>query len=419
MKNLAEAEMTTTMVKKDTIVIEQGGSVKRITFDNLLASINSGDEQILRQVAWGVPLESNTSGEWGVIGNTTLRDEWNNSKRRHLLTNAGIAAPLASGDSSIYADGTTLDVSKGHIMTKKPRIYYDVKPNELDGLNYLWMSTVPIGSQYIDDIWVGSFLGYLRNGALTSIPDVVPTQARTINQYWADAQVNGKYFGITNYNYRRYLMMECLSDYGSPNIQTKLGCGVGGSAGNQLYNGDLTTGSTVSLGNKSGYVTISGDSCHTSIHGDEDTYSALWEFQQGIYCGNSGNSAQDGTEVFVYEGNRLPNSTELTTQPNGEYRKFTRLASVSNSPIQKMVLGEYFDLFPKTLGGTTSQNWCDAAWANPTGQVLIWGGSFVSGSSSGLGYASSEAAWSSTSAYRGARLAYYGDVTIVDGKDIA
>jgi hypothetical protein len=419
MKNLAEVELTTTMVKGDTIIIEQGGSIKRIKFDDLLGSINSGDEQALRQVAWGVPLEINSSGEWGTLGNTTLRDEWNNAKHRYLLTNAGLAAPLADGGGYVYADGTTLDVSKGHIVTIKPRLYYLVKYNEYTQQNVLWMSQVPIGGHFIEQQVTGAFLAYNNGGVLTSRPDVIPTRSQTITTFWNQAQKNGADFGLAGYDFHRYMQMEVLSDYGSPNAQTKIGYGVGGSAGNSLYNGGFSTGETMSLGNKSGKVTISGDSCHVSLHGTEDAWNAEWEFRQNVYCGNSGNSAQDGTEVYIYDGNRLPTSAELASVPNGQYRQLTRLTNGSGSAVQKMKLGEYFDLFPAAFGGNTSQNWGVADWSNATGQVLMVGGDSDYGSSSGVGYSYSSNAWSLSSAHFGARLAYYGKVTFVDGKDIA
>jgi hypothetical protein len=416
--NLATKALTSTIVKGDTIVIEQGGSIKRITFDNLLGSINSGDEQLLRQVAWGVPLEKSSNPAWGVVGNTALRDEWNARKGRYLVTNAGLAAKLSATNSRVYADGTTLDVTKGHIMRYAPRLYYLVKKDSYTGYNMLWMSLVPIGGNYLEERWDGAFLAYNNGGALTSRPDVVPTRTQTINTFWNQAQVNGKDFGISDYDFWRYVMMETLSDYGNPNIQTCLGYGPGGSAGNSLWSSGWTMGDTMSLGDESGYVTISGDSNHTSLHGLEDLYNGVWQFLQGIYCGSANNSAQSGTEVFILEGNRLPSSTELTSTPSGQYRQFTRLTNCSASPIQAMVLGEHFDLFPKTIGGNTSINWCDGSWSSTTEQVVLFGGLSHYGASSGVGSSTSNNTWSFSAAGYGARLAYYGNVTVVDGKQI-
>ena len=35
----------------------------------------------------------------------------------------------------------------------------------------------------------------------------------------------------------------------------------------------------------------------------------MWSLQ-GVYFGNSGNSGQTGTEIFIYEGNRMPSAEE-------------------------------------------------------------------------------------------------------------
>jgi hypothetical protein len=416
--DLGKVSLTSSLVKDDTVLVEQGGSIKRITFDNLIGSINSGDEQVLRQVAWGVPLEKSSNPAWGVVGNTALRDEWNEMKGRYLVTNAGLAAKLSKTNSNVYADGTTLDVSKGHIMVVKPRLYYLFKKDSYTGYNMLWMSTLPIGGHYIEQICDGAFLAYVRSGALTSIPSVVPTRSLTITQFWNYAQVNGKDWGLIDWDSVRYYMMECLSDYGSPNIQTNLGYGVGGSAGNSLWNGGFSTGETMSLGDESGYVTISGDSNHTSLHGSEDLYNAEWQMVQGIYFGSSSNSAQSGTEAFIYQGNRLPSSTELTTQPSGEYRQSTRYTAGSNY-VSSMKLGEYFDLLATGVSGSSSTYWCDYYYGNSTGQLCLWGADAGNGSPAGLAYVSSHGAFGHSSAGIGSRLAYKGKLTFVDGRQIA
>lgn len=415
--NLATKALTSTIVKGDTIIIEQGGSIKRITFDDLLGSINSGDEQLLRQVAWGVPLEKSSNPAWGVVGNTAMRDEWNARKGRYLVTNAGLAAKLSKTNSNVYADGTTLDVTKGHIMVIKPRLYYLVKKDAYTGYNMLWMSTMPIGGKYIEQRCDGAFLAYNNGGALTSRNGVVPTRGQTITTFWNQAQKNGTDWGLIDWDSVRYYMMECLSDYGNPNIQTCLGYGVGGSAGNSLYNGGFSTGETMSLGDESGYVTISGDSNHTSLHGSEDLYNAVWQMVQGIYFGSSSNSAQSGTEVFIYEGNRLPSSTELTTNPSGEYRQSTRLTS--SNYVSSMQLGDYFDLIAKALSGSSSTYWCDYYYGNNTGQLCLWGAYSGNGSLAGLGCVSSALAFSYSNASIGSRLAYKGKLTFVDGRQIA
>ena len=129
---------------------------------------------------------------------------------------------------------------------------------------------------------------------------------------------------------------------------------------------------------------------------------------QGCYFGNSGNEAQTGSEMFVYKGNRMPTSDELTTQPSGAFRQLTRPTSSGN--VYALQMGDHFDVLPGKLG---SGGWSDYHWANTTGQLLLWGGSAVDGSYCGLAYSSSDDACSRAGSTIAARLAYYGVATVV------
>lgn len=57
-------------------------------------AINNGDEQMLRQVAWGIPIKQSTqsSTNYGVIGNTAAWTEYKLYCGRYLVTNDGRAA---------------------------------------------------------------------------------------------------------------------------------------------------------------------------------------------------------------------------------------------------------------------------------------------------------------------------------------
>ena len=137
---------------------------------------------------------------------------------------------------------------------------------------------------------------------------------------------------------------------------------------------------------------------------------------QGIYFGNSANAEQDGTEVFIYEGNRMPSAAELSTHPEGIFRQKERLTS--NGYTSKMVLGEFFDLIAKTLSGGSDSSWTDYNYNNSTGQLCLWGGDAARGALCGLASSYSYDAFSDSSARYGARLAYYGPVEIVTGSEL-
>lgn len=238
--------------------------------------------------------------------------------------------------------------------------------------------------------------------------------------------MNGKEWGLTDYDQRKLIMMLGLSQYGDTNIQAKLGYGVGGSSSKDLWTAAaaLQTGATKSLGDYWGKITIpvvngsnTGVDCsRVNMMGIEDPYGWQWEFLQGVFCGSSNNSTQNGTEIFIYKGNRLPTTAELTAHPNSEYRQATR--QTASGQVREIILGEHFDIFPKKIGGNSTSYWADYSWANTTGQLVLWGGTANDGAYCGLAYAASPNGWSNSTANVGSRLAYFGNLTFVSGASL-
>ena len=152
----------------------------------------------------------------------------------------------------------------------------------------------------------------------------------------------------------------------------------------------------------------------------EDPWGLRWEMTQGIYYGSSANTtAQTGSECFIYEGNYIPQNGELTTHPSGNYRKITRLTTGSGAFISKIIGGEHFDVIPsETNGGGSTSKWCDVWWPSKTGQLGLFGGSAYGGAGCGFVAADATFGFGDASASLGSRLAYYGDLTFVNGKSI-
>ncbi len=429
--NLANATKVSSMLRTNSVLVEIDGSIRRIELDDLMEAINEGSEQLLRQVAWGVPLKDSiqSSPVWGRVGNLDMWEEYKSRSGRYLVTNAGKAAKLSVVNSGVFADGTTLSESLGHIMVIAPRLYYLVKTDEVTSIPYLWMSQLPISGHYIEAPCIGAYKGSISGSALVSRSGVAPAGSRTINAFWNAAQVNGKNWGLTNYDHRKFMIMLQLSEYGNPNCQGTLGNGVTGTNvtawDDWVKASAFPTGVTKSLGDAFGKVDINwtltsgaaaAGSCHVSQLGIEDDYGWQWEFCQGIYCGNSGNAAQNGSEIFIYEGNRMPSSDELATHPKGDYRQLTR--PKTNGYISRMIKGEYFDVIAEALGGGGTSYWCDYSYNNNTGQLVLWGAAANPGAYAGLGYAASTSAWSDSSSLIGSRLAYYGPLTFMSGAEL-
>jgi len=331
LKALASADSVQQILLTNSIMVEVDGSIRRITLDKLIESINAGDEQLLRSVAWGVPIKqvSQSSPAWGRVGNLDMWAQFKSQCGRYLVKNNGHAAKLGKTDSSIYADGTTLDESIGHVLFHAPRLYYRVITDAVSNETTLWMSMIPIGGHFIEETNIGAYKGSMSGTALTSRSGVAPAGSKTITAFWNAAQVNGRDWGLINYDHKKLMIMLLLSEYGNPNAQAMVGNGVTGTNNSSDYTTPLAwnLGATKVLGDAfgkvdkawttSGGVEVQGAS-NVSILGIEDPYALQWEFTQGIYCGSSSNAGQTGSEVFIYEGNRLPSASELASHPSGD-----------------------------------------------------------------------------------------------------
>lgn len=433
--DLAKVGAVNSILASNYVMVEIGGSIKRISVKDFMNAIQAGSLN-LSQYAWGVPIyqspSSKTIPEWGRVGNLDMWAQYKETMGRYLLTQDGRLAKLSKTNSNYFADGTTVDETKGNIMFHAPRLYYLVKTDAVTGIPYLWASSLPIGGHYIESPCLGAYKADVIADKLVSRSGRVPKGGLTISQFWAKARANGNDYGLVNYDLRRFMMMIQLFEYGNPNCQTKIGYGVGGSANGDFWGAasKLTTGATKALGDSCGSITIdalandtaskpaSVNSSRVSLFGIEDVWSWQWEMTQGIYFGKSENTGQTGKEVFIYDGNRMPTDAELTTKPAGDYRKLERMDGEGH--VSKMALGEYFDLIAQsTTGGGSNNYWCDYFFRNlATGQLCSFGGSANNGSLSGLASVNSSYAFSYAYASSGARLAYYGKTQYVNGADL-
>lgn len=390
------------------------GNPKRITPDNFLTGGN------VHANAWGVVINPNSANSaLEIVGNYALWTEFKERIGRYLVTNDGSKAiKLDTLDSTKYVDGATVDETKGHIMVHVPDLYYKVEtmPN---GNVTLWMSESPIGGHSIhtsgegNGSWIGAYLGRSVGGKLVSRSGGQPHNNITISAFFNLAQQNGQEFGLSDYKHRQLMMMLYLSEYHNENSQAMLGAGMNANTDNWSHAYMAHTGATAVLGDGCGKVdyTDNGSAAganHVSLFGIEDPYGWYWEMIQGCYFGNSGNSAQNGTEMFLYEGNRMPSGDELATHPNGDFRQLTR--PTSSDSVYALQMGEHFDVLPGKLGGG---GWSDYHWAIATGQLLLWGGDANDGSNCGLACSYSNCAFSFAYSDFAARLALYGNPTII------
>lgn len=430
-KNLGEAPLVSSMTRQNSIMVEIDGKIYRIKLTDLSTIIGS-EGVVLEQIAWGVPIKagSQTATNWGTVGNTALRAAYEAKCGRYLVTSTGKAAKLAKtnmGDMGAgtvnCADGTVKAQTLGHIMFIGPRLYYLHKT--IDGQPYLWMSESPISSHYLETadgyMCFGAFPATIVGDSLTSRIAAVPANSQTINAFWTKAQNNGGDWGLTDYeNCLKFCWMFGVGHYGDTNIQAKLGNGLCGTGDNWSNVNALPNGVTCALGDSWGNVPIGSgtNACHVNMGGIENLYGLRWEMMQGIFYGSSANSpAQNGSEAYIYKGNRLPSPSELLSSPVGEYRQLVR--QTSTGYVKTILGGEYFDLLAaiNTGGGATSY-FADQQYASATGQLGLFFGDAYYGLGCGLAAALSAYVWSASDSAFGSRLAYYGKLDFVDGRQI-
>lgn len=290
-------------------------------------------------------------------------------------------------------------------MVRIPRLSYMVVRDSA-GRDTIWMTEEPVMRNVIEEQWVGAYLASYVGNKLRSMKGRTVAANRTINVFWEQAQVNGKAFGLTNYTQRILMVLIYLSNYRSLDSQTTLGYGMNGNTDNFDAAKNKLTGETSSIGDACGSVdggTSYANAKHISLFGLEDIYGWFWDMIQGVFLINN--------KVYVYDGNRMPDSEELAYGAKGKSRSFNRTAS--EGWVTKLVGGEHFDIFPSAVGSGSSSYWCDFTWTSTNGQLLFCGGTAAGGARCGLVCSVSAHAWASAWANAGSRLAYYGKANIL------
>ena len=259
--------------------------------------------------------------------------------------------------------------------------------------------------------WVGAYLMSVdANGKGHSRPNTTPGHSKTMTEFWNCAQALGTSYGLANYQFHQVINALYQVCFGNLNSQKKIGAGFQHS--NWQACRDVNMGLTKILGDGSGKVLYNdstlGDQFPVKLFGFEDLWGKLWEFRPGIRFFMDG----DVRKAVIYEGNVVSNSAAGRTITG-------LLQSASGTYANKMELGEYWDMICKEAGGSDATYYCDGYWAATGGELLYVGGGANSLARCGLSYAYSYDAFSYSDTCLGARLAFYGNPTIVTGAQLA
>ena len=407
-----------------TTGIVPGGSVVMMMYDGTRYNIISieGQEQYVngtydpRYVVY--ELEKDSNPQFSFIQRGSAADTYVNAMGGYLFwidtndNNKVYAAKLNPSSWDKFADGTEVTAAieqATETMVHVPDCYFKGEDKKMI---FGGLTPVPGGHKFDSPNWVGAYkISYDANSYAHSRPDVAPKHSQTMTQFWTAAQNLGAKWGLANYGFHCLINALYQARYGNLNSQSVIGAGFQASSWEAAR--DVAMGLLKSLGDGSGKVFYTdatiGDQYPVKLFGFEDLWGKLWEFRPGIRF------YMDDTvrKAVVYSGNQVSNTAAG--------REFTcSVQSASGAYIVGMELGEYWDMIAQNVSnGGQSLYYCDGYFAASGGQLLYVGGNANSGALCGLSYAYSYYAFSSSSTYIGARLAFYGEPTIVSGAELA
>ena len=322
------------------------------------------------------------------------------------------AAKLNGGDWTKFADGTEFTTAleaATETMIHVPDCHFKGAGKVM---NFGGLVPIDGGKVFESPHWVGAYkISYDASNAAHSRPNVTPKHSQTMSQFWTAAQKLGAQFGLANYQFHCLINALYQARYGNLNSQETIGAGFQTSSWEAAR--DVPMGLLKALGDGSGKVYYTdatiGDQYPVKLFGFEDLWGKLWEFRPGIRF----EVRDDVRYAIVYPGNVVSNTAAG--------REFVcSVQSASGAYVKSMELGEYWDMIAQNVTGAgASTYYTDGYYAATGGQLLRVGGYANFGARCGLSYADSYSAFSGSYTSLGARLAFYGEPTIVSGAELA
>lgn len=303
------------------------------------------------------------------------------------------------GDDNYKEDG-----SNGQVMVEIPRIYYMVEPIKLGTADCAAGQSLMHGKYYIsleprpgmklhpafkkansDKVYVSAFEGYVSDGKLNSIGDVLPTVSTTRMAFEGYAKARGEGWHILDADINALIQLLVVIDIGSFDMKTNIGQGVtNGSNTGRFYTGSTvgnTTGSATSTKDTSGTEQTAADKTSVNWRGIENNYGNVWKFVIGMNV--LGNDSQAGGQIYVSDDTNYDE-----TKTSGNYHPTNLYSPNSNNYIKYFGYNEGYDylMCPTTVGGDSTKPIGDYSYstANLNGnRIALIGGSWNYSSKAG------------------------------------
>ena len=400
---LTEKKLVTSMTADQTFVVEVGGALRRLKLGDLQKMV--GNELFYPTIT----LEQSSNPQFD-LPTPFMANMYRQQMGGYMMKSVGgvvYAAKLDPSNWDYFADGTKVDdAAKYDTMVRVPDCHF-----KAEGKTMQFGGLFPIagGHKFDSPNWVGAYEMFVdSSGVGHSRPGVAPSHSKTMTEFWNCAQKLGSNFGLANYGFQCLIEALFQVSFGNLNSQAVIGSGFQSQSWEACR--DVPMGKCISLGDGSGKVLYNdatiGNQYPVKLFGFEDLWGKLLEFRPGIRFYMDGSTRY----AVVYSGNQVSNTA------NG--RKFTIPSSAGGGYITRKTLGAYWDAFPQAVEGSDSTYYCDGFWAATSGELLLVGGYAYDGSRCGLSYASSGSGFSGSWTNLGARLAFYGNPTIVSGSEL-
>ena len=259
---------------------------------------------------------------------------------------------------------------------------------------------------------LGAFNSYEDNGQMISIPNVIPTRTKNIQQFRDSSKINRTESGIMSFYAISAVQRLFILEFGDFDSQKVLG------KGKTYLNTDndvvasnydiLSTGETMALGNRSGYLNrtyneedLTDGKVSISYRGLEDFFGNIWQFIDGLAIMNNG----------YYYTNSLTKMEQIKSDNvlNVDGWNFYETIVPTNNGYASEMYGENLDFsfFSKEVNGGSSTYYSDHRYSyNGDGslRIAIFGGRWLHGASAGAFFWILDRSAASAHSYLGSRL---------------
>ena len=431
-KNLGTVDAVSTIQKTNSLLAEVGGSMRRVTVENLSKSLNlsAASPELM---AYGIEFDVTVSSTAATrIGNMSLH--------RTLPVQSLMKGCLLDDDGNVtdYLDpldwtSSVRDGSRGQVMVELPEYY---EKFETDGnKRRVWMSLEPLGGfRKVPKRYVSAYQAVLSGTKLCSIAGGLASSSISLinfRKYARNRKSGSTEWNCMMYDIQRELYWLFAVEYAQLSCQTAYnaqltsegyrqgGLGAGVSNVNwstwSSYNGNnpfVTNGFTDSLGNRSGVVSFNtgtknnvtlGTVSVPRYRGIENPFGHAWQWTDGINI--QVNPGDNGvSKVFVCRDPKKFSDTG--------YDGYSYIGNEARTEgfVKEITFGEYGDITAKAVGGSDASYHGDYHYTNiPTSTTLrgvLFGGVAYNGSRCGFVFSYSSYVPSFVGANFGSRLCF-------------